>query len=180
MIGILFILILAWQFYIGYMRSIILQGYYTLASIVSLFIANHFYQKLAAQITLWVPSVNPSQDTVVQFFKDVNLFELDMVFYAGVAFAGVYTLSYFVFRVIGIFLHLINLDQFDSVLMNCISGGLAIFVTLLFFSMGVTLLATVPVNVIQNFLSGHSVTKLLIGFPIFAQLWNYFWVTKIF
>lgn len=180
MIGLFFIVILAWQFYIGYMRGILLQGYYTLASILSLFIANHFYQKIAEQITLWVPFANPNQDTTVQFFKDVDLFEWDRVFYAGVAFIGVYVLSYLVFRFIGIFLHLIDLDKFDSILLNCISGGLAIVVTILFFSMGTTLLATVPVNFVQNFLAEHTTTKLLINFPIFAQVWKYYWVKRVF
>lgn len=180
MIGLLFILILAWQFYIGYMRGILLQGYYALASVMSLFIANHFYQRLAERLTLWVPFVNPGQDTVVHFFKDVTVFDLDRVFYSGVAFIGIYGLSYVAFRVIGIFLHLVNLDQFDSVLLNCVSGGLAILVTILFFSMGLTLVATVPATTIQNFLASHTMIKLLINFPIFAQLWKYFWVTKIF
>lgn len=180
MISVFFIVILVWQFYIGYMRGILLQGYYTLASIMSLFIANHFYQKIAEKITLWVPFANPGQDTVVNFFKDVNIFDLDRVFYAGVAFIGIYSLSYVAFRIIGIFLHLIDLDRFDSVLLNCVSGGLAILVTILFFSMGMTLLATVPVSVVQNFLASQTVIKVLISFPIFSQLWKYFWVTKVF
>lgn len=180
MISLLFVLILAWQFYIGYMRGILLQGYYMLASIISLFVANLFYMKLMNKLTLWVPFANPHQDTTVYFFKAINVFELDRVYYAGVAFIGIYTLSYLAFRFLGIFLHLVNLDKFDSVFLNALAGGLAILMTILFYSMGSSLLATVPVNFVQNFLNKHLVTKVLINFPVFAQLWRYFWVSKIF
>lgn len=180
MIGLIFLLVLAWQFYIGYMRGILLQAYYGLASILSLFVANHFYQGLATKLTLWVPFVNPHQDTKMLFFESISPFELDKVFYAGLAFIVIYMLAYFTFRFLGIFLHLADLDKFDSPLLNAVSGGLTVVVTIIMFSMGATLLATVPANQLQTFLAGHTTTKLLINFPILAQLWQYFWVTRIF
>lgn len=179
MIGIVFLLLLGWQFYIGYTRGIILQAYYTLAGVVSLVVANSFYLRLADALTLWVPFVNPTHDAKVSFFTDVTVFELDRVYYAGVAFLTVYILSYLAFRLLGIFLHVINLDKYDSSLYNSISGGLSVLMTILIFSMGTTILATLPVTAIQSFLAGHVTTKVLIHFPIFAQLWHYFWVTKI-
>lgn len=180
MIGLLFLLILAWQFYIGYVRGIVLQAYYLISGLFSLFIAGLSYQKVAEQITLWVPFANPNQETKVSFFTEVNLFDLDRVFYAGVAFAGVFACSYLVCRLIGIFLHVIDLDKFDTVQLNAVSGGLSVLFTLLCFSLVTSLMATLPINAIQEFLAGHLTTKLLIGFPIFSSIWKYFWVTRIF
>lgn len=179
MVGLVFLIILAWQFYIGYMRGVVLQGFYTLASLLSLVIANHFYKPLSDTLTLWIPYVNPGPDAKVFFFKSVNLFELDTVFYAGLAFAIVYGLSYIVFRFLGIFLHLVNLDKFDRVGFNSLSGILSILVTVLFFSMGTSLLATVPLDAVQQFLDGHITTKLLINLPIVSDLWQHYWVTQI-
>ena len=85
MLSILLVLILIWHFYIGYSRGIILQTYYFIASIVSLVIASQFYQILAEKITLWIPYSNASQGATVNFFTDVNIFDLDQVYYAGVA-----------------------------------------------------------------------------------------------
>ena len=79
MLSILLVLILIWHFYIGYSRGIILQTYYFIASIVSLVIASQFYQTLAEKITLWIPYSNASQGATVNFFTDVNIFDLDQV-----------------------------------------------------------------------------------------------------
>ena len=43
MISILLLLILAWSFYIGYRRGIILQAYYLVATIVSAYFASKYY-----------------------------------------------------------------------------------------------------------------------------------------
>ena len=55
MLSVFILLILAWHFYIGYSRGIILQAYYFVASIVSLVVASRFYQALSEEITLWIP-----------------------------------------------------------------------------------------------------------------------------
>ena len=55
MLSIIILLILAWSFYIGYSRGIVLQGYYAAATIVSMLVAGAFYKSLAKFISLWVP-----------------------------------------------------------------------------------------------------------------------------
>lgn len=50
MLSVFILLILAWHFYIGYSRGIILQAYYFVASIVSLVVASRFYQALSEEI----------------------------------------------------------------------------------------------------------------------------------
>ena len=47
-ISLLILLILAWSFYIGYSRGIVLQAYYLLSAIVAFFIASQSYQGLAS------------------------------------------------------------------------------------------------------------------------------------
>lgn len=179
MIGLVFLIVLAWQFYIGYARGIILQAYCFLASLLSLVIAAVFYKTVANTLTLWIPFVNPTPDASVIFFAGVNIFELDQVFYAGSGFLFVYVISYLVFRLLGIFLYLIDLDKFDDVIFNSLSGVLSVVITIMFFSMASTILASIPVVAMQQFLMNSFTTRLLIGFPLFSQLWYYFLVSKI-
>ena len=47
MLTFLILLILAWSFYIGYARGIILQSYYFLVALVALLIAGGSYKGLA-------------------------------------------------------------------------------------------------------------------------------------
>lgn len=51
MISFLLLLILAWSFYIGYRRGLVLQVYYLVATIVSAYFAGNFYQSLGKNFT---------------------------------------------------------------------------------------------------------------------------------
>ena len=55
MISLVILLILAWSFYIGYSRGIVLQAYYTVSAVISAIIAGQLYQSLGEQIKLLVP-----------------------------------------------------------------------------------------------------------------------------
>ena len=180
MLSIFLVLILIWHFYIGYSRGIILQLYYFVASIASLVIASQFYQTLAEQIALWIPYSSASQGATVTFFTDVNIFNLDQVYYAGVAFTAIYVVVYLLFRFIGILVHLAPINHFDNVKMNCVSGVLAILVTLVFFNLSLTILATVPMAFVQQTLSGSFLTRAIIDYlPPLSSVIKSLWVTAI-
>ena len=83
MLSIIILLILAWSFYIGYSRGIVLQGYYAAATMVSMLVAGAFYKSLAKFISLWVPYASATQGSSTYFFPSSQLFQLDQVFYAG-------------------------------------------------------------------------------------------------
>ena len=180
MITFLLLLILAWHFYIGYTRGIILQSFYFAGSIAGLVIASRFYKGLAQLITLWIPYSNPSEGAEVAFFTKVDLFDLSYVYYAGLAFLLIFVAVYLLVRLLGIFLHLAKIDRFDSVRTNCVSGALSVLVTLLFFSQLLSVLATIPIDFVQNLLSGSLLVRLLVGhFPIVSALIEHFWITNM-
>ena len=85
MFAIIILLILAWSFYIGYSRGIVLQGYYAAMTIVSMLVAGALYQDLAKSISLWVPYASAVKGSSTYFFASSQLFHLDKVFYAGLA-----------------------------------------------------------------------------------------------
>lgn len=180
MLSLLIMIVLIWNFYIGYSRGIILQSYYTLASLLSLVIASQFYKALADKITLWVPYSNAVEGAKISFFTNVNIFELDKVYYAGVAFTFLYIGAYLVFRFLGLFLHFAPIDNFDGQRLNLISGSLSVLVTLTFFSLIFTALATVPISPVQRLLTGSSLATFLINhLPILHSILKNLWVTNI-
>ena len=67
MFSIIILLILAWSFYIGYSRGIVLQGYYAAATMVSMLVAGAFYKSLAKFISLWVPYASATQGSSTYF-----------------------------------------------------------------------------------------------------------------
>ena len=86
MISVLLLLVLAWSFYIGYRRGLVLQIYYFVATVISALLAGNFYQSLGKQFDLLIPYASPQQGQGTFFFPSNQLFQLDKVFYAGIGY----------------------------------------------------------------------------------------------
>lgn len=180
MISILLLVVLAWSFYIGYSRGFLLQLYYTAAGILSLVIAAAHYKKLAAVFYLWIPFANATEGSSNHYFDSKYLFDLDQVFYAGLAFLLIVLAAYVVFRLIGILVHLAQSLSPDTTLFNMISGGLSVLVTLVFLQMVLTIAATIPLATIQNLLKESVLANGIIRYvPIMTGLLEKLWVTNM-
>ena len=98
MISLLLLLVLAWGFYIGYRRGLLLQVYYLIAALTSAFMAGQFYKGLGEQFHLLLPYANPQEGQGNFFFPSDQLFQLDKVFYAGIGYLLVFGIVYSIGR----------------------------------------------------------------------------------
>lgn len=179
MINLVIALVLLWHFYLGYTRGLVKQTYYFVASILSLVAAGFYYQPLSDRLTLWVPYTQAVEEVPLTYFSQVNIFEMDTVFYAGLAFVVIFFTAYAFLAFLGIFLHLLPLGDFDDVTYNLISGFLAVLVTLIGFNLVLTLLATLPIAPLQTRLAESWLVKGLIDyFPALSQLIDHLWVIR--
>ena len=166
MISILLLLVLAWGFYIGYRRGLVLQVYYFLVAVISAFVAGQFYKSLGDHFHLLVPYANPQEG--------------QGTFYAGLAYLLVFGICYTIGRFIGLFLHLIPTKKLDVKWLRIGSGLLSLLVTLFVLQMALTILATVPLAVIQNSLEKSIVAKHIIqSVPFTTNLIKQLWVTNL-
>ena len=180
MISILLLLFLAWGFYIGYRRGFFLQAYYFLTAIIAAFLAKNFYQSLGEKIHLLIPYANPQKGQGTFFFPSSQLFQLDTVFYAGIAYLFLFGVFYSLGRLLGLFLHLISIKNLDGKWFRIGAGVLSVFVTLFVLQMALTILATVPIVAIQNPLEKSIVAKQLIQhIPITTSWLKQIWVTNL-
>lgn len=180
MISIVLLLILAWSFYIGYNRGLVLQVFYAFSSVLAFIIAAGYYQKLADFFYLWVPFANATEGASTYYFDSKYLFDLDKVFYAGLAFLVIYILAYAVMRFIGIFVHLLEFINPDTTKMNVLSGALSVVVTAVSLQMALTILATIPVATVQHLLHDSFVANALIEYiPVTTGLLKNLWLTNI-
>ncbi|MGT2844463.1 CvpA family protein [Streptococcus hongkongensis] len=180
MLSLLILLVVLWNFYIGYHRGIILQSFYVIGIVLSLFVASQHYQSLANNIALWVPYSNPTEGVTVYFFKDVSLFDLSKVYYAGIAFFIIFLACYALIRLIGILTYFFPIDYFDNIKTNIIAGIIASLVILLVCAMGLSILATVPSETVQSQLHHHFLTRFLIEhFPPVTTMIRELWITKV-
>lgn len=176
MISILILIILAWSFYIGYSRGLVLQAFYCFSCLLALFIAAGSYQKLAAVYYLWVPFANATEGASTYYFDSKYLFDLDQIFYAGLAFLTIYLLAYIIMRFLGIFMHLIRYIGSDSPKVNLISGALSVLVTIVSLQVALTILATIPVPLVQDSLQDSFLANAIIHTPLTSQWFRQLWV----
>ncbi|MGT2896662.1 CvpA family protein [Streptococcus entericus] len=176
MITLLMIIALAWQFYLGYSRGLVKQTYLLIALVISILVAKTYYKPLAGLLTFWVPYTQAVEEKVLTYFPQVSIFEMDKVFYAGTAFLALTLASYFVLRLLTVFLHFFPLWKLDTTRFNVISGALSVFMTVVFWSMALRLFATVPFDQVQRLLTSNPLISLLINFPVLSNVLNQLWV----
>ena len=181
MLTFLILLILAWSFYIGFARGIILQAYYFLVTILALLIAGASYKGLAKILSLWVPFSSPTRESVNYFYSNHYLFQLDEIFYAGLAYVAIFAVVYITGRVIGIFMHLFpQPEKLEERKYQIGAGVIAVVITLLVIQMGLTVLSTVPMASIQNRLNASGLIRFIIlHTPISSSMFHNLWVTAI-
>ena len=180
MISVLLLLVLAWSFYIGYRRGLVLQIYYFVATVISALLAGNFYQSLGKQFDLLIPYASPQEGQGTFFFPSNQLFQLDKVFYAGVGFLLAFTIFYCIGRLLGLFLNLVPSKILDGKYYRIGAGVLSIGVTLFVLQMMLTILATVPLQIVQNSLENSFVARHIIqSIPFTTNFIKQLWVTKI-
>ena len=180
MISIFLLLVLAWSFYIGYRRGLVLQVYYLLATIVSAYFASKYYLALGQKFNLLIPYANPQEGQGTFFFPSDQLFQLDKVFYAGIGYLLAFAVFYCIGRLIGLFFNLVPTKKLDGKYFRIGAGVLSVGVTLFVLQMMLTILATVPLAIVQNSLENSLVAKHMIqSIPVTTDLIKQLWVTKL-
>ena len=180
MISVLLLLVLAWSFYIGYRRGLVLQIYYFVATVISALLAGNFYQSLGKQFDLLIPYASPQEGQGTFFFPSNQLFQLDKVFYAGIGYLLAFAAFYCIGRLIGLFFNLVPTKKFGGKYFRIGAGVLSVGVTLFVLQMILTILATVPLQIVQNSLEHSFVAKHMIqSIPVTTDLIKQLWVTKL-
>ena len=180
MISLLLLLVLAWGFYIGYRRGLLLQIYYLISAIASAFMAGQFYKGLGEQFHLLLPYANPQEGQGTFFFLSDQLFQLDKVFYAGIGYLLAFAVFYCIGRLIGLFFNLVPTKKLGGKYFRIGAGVLSVGVTLFVLQMMLTILATVPLAIVQNSLENSFVAKHIIqSVPVTSHVIKQLWVTKI-
>ncbi|MFX3812281.1 CvpA family protein, partial [Streptococcus suis] len=98
------------------------------------------------------------------------LFDLDMVFYAGLALQLIYVLVYAIVRFIGIFVHLLEAFNTDTKTTNLISGALAVLVTFISLQIVMVFLSTIPLAMIQDKLHSIFLANIMIQYTPFTSI----------
>ena len=180
MISILLLLVLAWGFYIGYRRGLLLQVYYLIQPWHLFLWLASFTRGLVSNFICWSLMQIRRKGQGTFFFPSDQLFQLDKVFYAGIGYLLVFGIVYSIGRLLGLLLHLLPSKKLGGKLFQVSAGILSMLVTLFVLQMVLTILATIPLAAIQNPLEKSIVAKYIIqSIPVTTSWLKQIWVTNL-
>ncbi|GAB2022279.1 CvpA family protein [Pseudolactococcus yaeyamensis] len=179
-ITILILATLVWTYLVGQSRGLALQGFYTLGTLAAIFVALTNYEQLGKKITLWVPFASATSDSKLTFYTAKLLFEVDHVFYATLAFMAIFLLVYGIVRVIGIFLGALENKIILGKTGNILAGALAVCCAYFILSLGLMILSTIPIPLVQNQLMGSGLARfMLVNTPFFSGWLQETFITQV-
>lgn len=178
LINLFIILVLVWAFMVGYSRGLITQAFYSIGTIVAIIVAISGYKSLAGTISSWIPFSSPTASAKLLLFNNDLLFHVDDAYYAGLAFLIIYTITYAIFRVIGIFLKFKKNAYGKSG--KLIAAALSLISSYFGLAMIFTTLSLVPMATVQNYMSGSGLVRLMVLYtPISTQLLSQLFIENI-
>ncbi|MDR0921081.1 MAG: CvpA family protein [Lactobacillales bacterium] len=181
MLTIFILLCFAWGFYTGYRRGLALQLVYIVGYIFSFILAMVKYKELGKRLELWVPYPSATEGTKMFFFDEKTTLDLDMAFYAGVAFVLIYFVGVLVVHLLAIFAHHLQYVPLLKGNHGIIWGG-ALSALSVYFGVFLLLylLSMVPMTSLQNLLGNDPLSRAMIErTPFFSKALGRLWVENI-
>jgi len=179
MLSLLLLLFLFISFFIGKRRGFILQIFHLLGFIVAFIVAYVYYAPFAFYIRLWIPY--PQFTTDGPFGMLIESFNVEHVYYSGIAFAILFFGAKIVIQIIGSMLDF--LAQLPIVRMvNGWVGGLLGFVEMyliLFVLLHVA--AILPLEFVQSALHKSTVANFILNYtPVLSGWLKEIWISNFF
>ncbi|WP_125763688.1 CvpA family protein [Companilactobacillus hulinensis] len=162
MLSLLLILFLAYGFYVGARRGLVMQAFFTVGYAIFFVIALVSFKALGPKFEMIVPYPSASLGSEFAFFSTKVGMELDDAFYRAFAFIFICFIGWIIVRFVGLyFKRLTYYPMFNDV--NLLSGGiLGLIVTYVTMFMVLLLLAMIPVDGIQNALQHSFIASTMI------------------
>lgn len=176
MIGLIIFIILLVAFYEGARKGTALQGIYFIGFLISLLVANNFYQVVGEKIELYVPYLSVSPDTTLVFYSLEEAFDLGKIYYAGVAFIGLFAVGWLLTKFVGIFFSSFRFYEMFPY-QWILAGMLNVIIVYTMLFMLLLLLTTIPIDFIQNlFRKSDAATFIVEKTPILSNLFQNLWM----
>ena len=175
MLSFLLFFVLIVSFFIGFRRGLILQVIHLLGLVVSLVVAYLYYEEVAGYIRLWIPYPNFSQNGEMSLL--VEAFDMEMVYYNGIAFVLLFFITKIVMQIIGSlfdFIAHLPILHFINGWLGGILGfleGLVVIVILLHLA------ALIQIDIVQSILQGSSFAQMIFEYtPIISNELKDLWI----
>ncbi|QKS71997.1 CvpA family protein [Paenalkalicoccus suaedae] len=175
MLSLILFLLLLISFFVGFRRGFALQFVHLLGLIAALVVAYVYYEPVAEFIRLWIPFPTLSSDSNWSLL--VDSFNLEAVYYNGIAFAGLFFITKFVAQIIAsLFDFLAHLPILNFV-NNWLGGALGFAEGVVMIAIAVHLAALLQVDAVQAALQSSTVAQYIFDYtPVVSEEIKDLWV----
>jgi uncharacterized membrane protein required for colicin V production len=174
MLDLLIIFLLLGGLITGFKRGFIVQLIHMTGFIIALIVAYLYYKQLAEKFVLWVPY--PGVTAGSKLTMTVEQLDLDQTFYRLLAFVLIFLVVKFGLQIVASmfdFLQYVPVLGFVARLVGALFGFLEFYI---FIFLVLYLLAMLPMDFIQNMLSGSLFAKTMFEHtPVFSEMVRNWW-----
>ncbi|WP_280769852.1 CvpA family protein [Salipaludibacillus daqingensis] len=178
MLSLILFLILMVSFFVGFRRGLILQVVHLIGLFVAFAVAYLYYQEVAQYIRLWIPFPQLSTESGLSLL--VDSFNLEAVYYNGIAFAALFFLTKIIMQIIGSLFDFLAHLPILHFLNGWLGGILGFLEGLVMLTVLLHLAALIQLDVVQATLQASSFAQMIFEYtPIISnelkELWSEGW-----
>lgn len=150
MLTIIILLILAYSFYTGFRRGLIMQAIQLLGYIITFILATKFYEPLSRYVEMVIPFPSIQQSSNLVFYNEAQSFLVDQAFYRAITFLVIWLIGWLVTKFLAVFFTRITYYEILSHV-NHIGGGLVnVLITFVMIYIFLFILSLIPMEFIQQ------------------------------
>ncbi|MBF6626756.1 CvpA family protein [Tuanshanicoccus lijuaniae] len=170
MLSIIILIVLAYSFYTGFRRGLIMQLVQLIGYLITFLLATKFYEPLSKYVEMLVPFPSIQQSTQLVFYNEAQSFLVDQAFYRAVTFVIIWLVGWLVTKFLAIFFTRITYYNMMRHL-NHIGGGVVnLMITFLVIYVFLFILSLIPVEFIQQqFVDNPLAYRIVANTPIISD-----------
>ncbi|SFM31646.1 CvpA family protein [Salibacterium qingdaonense] len=171
MLSLLILLILVISFFVGLRRGFILQAIHLVSFFIALFVAFTFYHELAGYLRLWLPhpEISTDGDGIVQMM--VASFDLEAVYYNGIAFILIFFAVKIILQIVGSMLDFVTKLPVLRMVNRWLGGILCFVETYLLLFILLMTAALMPIEMVQQAIDQSTMADMMINHTPFLSDW---------
>ncbi|MGO4936831.1 CvpA family protein [Fundicoccus sp. Sow4_H7] len=177
MLTIVIFLFLAFNFYTGYRRGLIMQAIQLIGYTLTIILATQYYEPISEFVEMIIPFPAIQQNSEFVFYSEAQSFFLDQAFYRSISFVLIIIVGWIATKVLSIlFTRAIYYDVFKTV--NRVIGGLInVFVAYVGIFIFLFIASLIPIEFIQQqFVDNPVAYQIVANTPVLSDLATETWL----
>ncbi|UUX34615.1 CvpA family protein [Fundicoccus culcitae] len=177
MLTILIFIILAFSFYTGFRRGLIMQAIQLIGYTLTVILATQYYEPLSEYVEMIIPFPAIQQSSEFVFYNESQSFFLDQAFYRAISFVIITIIGWILTKILSSFLtKIIYYDVFKTI--NRVIGGLInLFVTYVVVFVVLFIASLIPIEFVQQqFVDNPVAYQIVANTPVLSDLATETWL----